>query len=184
MSGVLIRNIRSYPFSPKEKVIFDTNIWMRLYGPYCFTKDNHFEYSEAFRNIRTNDTDILLNNIILSEFINAFSRDIWKHHPHKARWEEFKDFRNSPEFEEVAEEIGLWMKEIKEMVSFCDLKFDKEIAEGYIDKYLCGSFDFNDIIIAEFSKLIRATLITHDFDFRGCEDITIVTAYKKLLNNK
>src|SRR5262249_6239583 len=98
--------ITSYNFSQEDKLFFDTNIWLYLYGPDKPQPTNNVsEYSKALGNILKAKSKIYIDVLILSEFMNAYSR-----RKHKLN-DEFKDkifkhFRKSDYFSNVAIEIS------------------------------------------------------------------------------
>lgn len=181
---LVIKDITGYTFSQNEELVFDTNIYMRLFGPYCFTKAGFYEYSNALRYIQTNRAQILINTIIISEFINAFSQEMWRKSSKGTQYDKFKDYRNSSDFKEVADEIGIWIEEFLDMVLCCEPEFDDQKAQEYMSKYLAGTLDFNDIVISDFCKSKNGVLVTHDFDFSNCDGITVLTAYRDLINSR
>ncbi|MHB8117883.1 MAG: PIN domain-containing protein [Methanothrix sp.] len=183
-SDLVIKDINGHTFSPEDELVFDANIYMRLFGPYCFTKSGSYEYSDALRQIKKNKARILINTIIISEFINAFSQEMWRKSFKGTQYSKFKEYRNSSDFKEVADEIGYWIVEFLDMVSCCEPEFDDRIAQEYMDKYLAGTLDFNDIVISDFCKSNDGILVTHDFDFSNCEGITVLTAYRDLIKSR
>jgi len=72
-SDLVIKDITGHTFLPEEELVFDTNIYMRLFGPYCYAKSGYSEYSDALKHIQKKEIRILINTIIISEFINSFS---------------------------------------------------------------------------------------------------------------
>jgi predicted nucleic acid-binding protein len=183
-NDLIIKDITRHSFSPEDEIVFDTNVYMSLFGPYCYTEPGYFAYSSALKEIRKNNVGIILSTIIISEFINTFSHKIWENLSDKSRYPHFKDFRNSPDFIKVSDEIGLWIDEFLDMVSCCRSEFDDDKAQEYLDKYLSGTLDFNDIIISDFCKSNGKVLVTHDFDFINCNGITVLTANKRLIRTK
>lgn len=181
---LIIKDITGHAFSPEEEIVFDTNIYMRLYGPYCFAKSGFSEYSEALRKIKKNGAHILIITIIISEFINAFSHEMWQKSSKGMQYSRFKEYRNSSDFKEVAEEIGIWIDEFLDMLACCESEFNDQIAKEYMVKYLAGTLDFNDIVISDFCRIKNRILVTHDFDFSNCDGLTVLTAYKDLINSR
>jgi len=183
-SDLVIKDITGHTFLPEEELVFDTNIYMRLFGPYCYAKSGYSEYSDALKHIQKKEIRILINTIIISEFINSFSQEMWKKSPKGNQYSRFKDYRNSSDFREVADEIGYWIEEFLDMVSCCEPEFDDRIAHEYMEKYLAGTLDFNDIVISDFCRSEDRILVTHDFDFSNCDGITVLTAYKDLIKSR
>ena len=183
-SNLVIEDITRHAYSSEDKLVFDANICMSLFGPWCFKEPGYSQYSSALGQLRRNNIRVIINTIIISEFINAFSHKIWNNFPDKSKYPRFKDFRDSPDFREVSEEIGLWIDEFLDMVSCHRSDFDDDKAKEYLDKYQSGTLDFNDIVISDFCRSNSMVLVTHDFDFNNCSDLTVLTANNKLLRTK
>ncbi|MBD1924804.1 PIN domain-containing protein [Trichocoleus sp. FACHB-90] len=177
-----VYNIDSYTFSSTDAVLFDANIWMYLYSPqgevYPRIKN---KYALAFRRIRGAKGRILLDVLVLSEFINAFSRFVYNNLPAATKPKEFKTFRNSDAFKPVAEEIAKYSLRILEKSELTEDVVELVNLRSIMRDYAAGETDFNDKMLAELCRTKDLKLVTHDYDFRG-NNLTIITANERLLN--
>jgi predicted nucleic acid-binding protein len=177
----LVYPIESYKFSSNDGVLFDANIWMYIYGPPSHISNQYrYAYTLALRRIRGNGCKILLDALVLSEFINAYARFFYNKLPHDHKPSEFKLFRNSPDFKPIAEQIAHRARKILEKTEPAKKRFESEEMGAILSEYAGGEADFNDQILAELCKLNGLKLVTHDADF-SCSNLTILTANPRLL---
>jgi hypothetical protein len=175
-----ISDIKKYTFSEQDHLLLDANIWMSIYGPIAKKDWRTSVYSAALKEIRKNNCEIFIDVLILSEFINAFSRIEFKQLNPINKPKEFKDFRNSSQFKPYAQEISINARKIIKICRRCDSVFEYMDLPSLLAQYEGGESDFNDQILVEICKSKDLTLITHNADFKA-EDINILTANKNLL---
>ena len=123
-------------------------------------------------------SNIHIDVLVVSEFINTYARLQWKV---IASAMKFKTFRNSPNFKPIAQGIADSVKRVMNHCSRMESGFEKLKIDTLLDAYSTGDSDFNDQVIAELCKVKGLTLITHDGDFKG-QGISILTANRHLLN--
>ena len=174
--------VSNYNFKPEDKLLLDANIWLFLYGPNKPKDRGQKAYSQAFRNMINANSQIYIDVLIVSEFINRYARIKWELKKDESQVSKnFKKFRQSKDFEPVAKEVANATGQV--------LKHCKRIKNGFetleidtlIDEYGEGKSDFNDQVIAVICKRERLKLVTDDSDF-GVRGIPVLTANKKLLN--
>lgn len=174
--------IETYPFSERDAVLFDANVWLYIYGPQGELHPHlHTKYTLAFRRIRQAKVPIFIDVLVLSEFINAYARITYNNLPEATRPKNFKIFRNSDKFKPVAEQIA---KYSRRLLSKCDrthISFELTNMGSILSDYRTGEADFNDQMLAELCREKGLKLVTHDADFRG-EDLTIITANSRIIN--
>lgn len=172
--------VEQYNFTSQDKLFFDANIWLYLFGPqqpmnYCVNI-----YSKLFSDTVNAKSQIYIDVLVVSEFINRYVRLEWELFGQYT--DSFKDFRNSVDFPPVAQGVVVAVKFI--------MKHCRKIESGYanldidslMENYADGESDFNDLIIIELCKNYGLTLVTHDGDF-NTQEIPILTANRSLLNN-
>ena len=173
--------VRNYKFTYQDQLFLDTNIWFYIFGPQePKYQSNHWMriYSRVFKRILKAGSQIYIDVLIVSEFINRYARlkrDV-DAPPHIA----FKDFRNGPAFKPVAQDIADDVKKIMKCCSRIESSFTTLDITSLINDYATGDFDFNDQVITEICKNNGFTLITNDGDFKT-QEIPILTANSKLL---
>lgn len=173
-------DIRSYIFSRDDRLLLDANIWLYIYGPVAYSGWFTDVYSTALRKMRTCGSEIFLDVLVFSEFINAFARLEYNQMEPSKKPKDFKEFRRSAAFKPVAEEIAVNAKKISSMALRSDSLFKTMDIRALLTEYEAGDSDFNDLMLAETCKSKGLALITHDADFKG-KDLAILTANKNLL---
>jgi predicted nucleic acid-binding protein len=178
-----ILDIRSYPFSKNEAFLIDANIWLYIHYPQ-YSKDWRCKvYSNAFGKMLNSKCNILLDALVISEFINRYSRSEHKlahnNDPQNIP-KDFKLFRQSPQFVNVAKSVANVTRRILARCHRTNGCFDSINMISLLNEYESGLLDFNDQILAEICISNGLKLITHDGDF-GNSYITVITANNKLL---
>ena len=173
--------VRNYNFTCQHKLFLDANIWLYLYAPQ--KPGNYWVsvYSKVFARILKAKSQIYIDVLVVSEFINTYARIKWKLiAPHL---NSFKDFRDSPDFKPVAQDIAADMKQIMKHCSRIENGFSTLGTDDLFNDYAKGDSDFNDQVITELCKSNGLTLITNDGDFKT-QEIPILTANRKFLYPK
>ena len=172
-----VQEVKNYNFTSKDQLFLDANIWLYIYGPQIPSNWCVKIYSGMLKRIITAKSNIYIDVLIVSEFINTYARLQWKLiDPLK----KFKTFRNGPKFKPVAQGIA---SDVKRMMNYCsplDSGFEKLLIDSLLATYSTGNSDFNDQVITELCKDKGLTFITHDGDFKG-QGISILTANRSLL---
>lgn len=179
MTGDIVP-IVEYTFTSTDRLLLDANIWLFMYGRQD-PKDSRIPiYSRAFANILNAKSRIFLDVLVLSEFINRYSRiehNIVKdsHGP-----KEFKRFRKSPEFKTVAEDIVTASRQILKHCKRTGSGFESVDINAILTDYKERCPDFNDQMLVEICKTKGLKLVTHDGDFKHC-GLILLTANKNIL---
>ena len=184
--------VEQHNFTSKDKLFLDANIWLCLYCPQGSQQYWVKTYSDVFDRILDAESQIYIDVLVLSEFINTFARQEWRFAKEALEFAEqqceltesdiysFKDFRNTPNFELIAQGIATAAKQIMKHCSRVESCFTILEMDNLITDYETGNFDFNDQVITEICKSNGFTLITNDSDFKT-QDIPVLTANSKLL---
>ena len=181
MSNQMYR-IDDYTFSSTDAVLFDTNIWLYIYGPQGARYPRYRnKYNFAFRRLRSEKCRIVSDLLVLSEFINAYARFVYNELPEATKPKEFKSFRNSDAFKPFAEEIAKYSLRILEKSELTEDVVELVNLRSIMRDYAAGETDFNDQVLAELCRTKDLKLVTHDYDFRG-NNLTIITANERLLS--
>ena len=170
--------VRNYNFTPQHKLFLDANIWLYLYAPHKPGDPSVQTYSNVFNCILKAQSQIYIDVLVVSEFINTYARKKWRLvAPHL---NPFKVFRNSRHFKPVAKAIAAEVKQIMKHCSRIESGFATLAIEDLLDDYAIGNFDFNDQVITQLCKSNGLTLITDDGDFET-QEIPVLTANRDLL---
>ena len=180
-------HVTKYCFRPEDKLFFDANIWLFIYGPQKQKNTVTMKaYSSAFRRILEAQSRIYIDVLIISEFINTYARQKWGilkklGDISMTSMENFKNFRDSPEFNPLAQEIADNTRRILKHCSRIESGFEALEINSLINEYASGGRDFNDQVFRELCRDKGLKLVTNDGDFRG-QGIPILTANNRLLS--
>jgi predicted nucleic acid-binding protein len=172
-----VHSTATYDFPSEKGYFFDTNIWLYIYGPIGWPDQMSSVYSRVLREVRDSNGTIYINCMIISEFINAFSRIEFKQ---QSTYSRFKDFRNSISFRPVAEDIASNVKKILRNTLACDPDLRVIDLPEIMSFFEQGKYDFNDLVFAEICRAKELVFVTHDKDFSEL-GVEILTANEKLL---
>ena len=191
--------VKQHNFTSKDKLFLDANIWLYLYCPQG-SRDFWVDiYSDVFDRILDAESQIYIDVLVISEFINTFARQEYElvkdrlelakqecklteqeYESAKLPLRSFKNFRNTPDFEIIAQGIAAAVKQIMNHCSRVESCFTTLEIDALLADYETGNFDFNDQVITALCKSNGFTLITNDGDFKT-QDIPILTANSNLL---
>lgn len=176
------QDINGYRFSKTDKLFFDANIWLYVYGPQGNPGDPKARtYSGALANAMRAGSLILADVLVVSEFINRFARL-----EHQALYvvgkapQDFKQFRNSPAFQPVAQAIVAAVRKILKLAARTESDFAAVDINALLTEFEGGGYDFNDQVLARLCLSQNLKLVTHDGDFKKA-GIDILTANRRIL---
>ena len=173
----------NYRFTDSDQLFFDTNIWFYIFGPQepKYQRNRWMRiYSGAFKHILKAKSDIYIDILVVSEFINRYAR--LKYDVDAPPNVKFKDFRNSSDFKPVAKGIAADVKRVLKHCKRVESGFKALDMDDLLNDHAAGNFDFNDQVITEICKNNGFTLVTNDSDFKT-QRIPILTANQSLLGN-
>lgn len=173
-------DIDTYTFKETDSLLFDANIWIYLYGPQVKNDQRTKAYSNALKKILLARSHTLVNVLILSEFANRFARMEYEMWTGRKCSRKFKDFRQHPDYEPIAQAISASIRKIMHTSGKISTGFDSVDIEGLLESFDSQKLDFNDIILANLCKAKGLMLVTHDGDFAD-SGITVLTANRTLL---
>ena len=175
-----VQAVGSYTFSRRDKLFLDANVWLYLFG--ARQPRNHWNqiYSQVFNRILNANSQIYIDVLVVSEFINAYAR--MKQKVVAPHINNFKVFRGSLYFKPVAEDIADDAELVMSHCSMIESGFTTLPMNDLLADFATGDSDFNDQVITELCKSNAFTLITNDSDFKT-QRIPILTANQSLLGN-
>ncbi len=168
---------RQHTFTATDKLFLDANIWLSLYWP---GDTQHFWtriYSKVFQRILDAKSQIYIDVLLLSEFMNAYARQHWRLAESRPS---FKQFRKSAAFEPIAKRTADAIQEIMGYCTPVESNFTTLEIDNLLTDYVSGDYDFNDQVITHLCKTNDLTLVTNDSDFKT-DEIPILTANYSLL---
>lgn len=172
--------VDSYEFVESDSLFVDTNIWFYVYAPQPPDDKRTRVYSKALSKILTAKSRIFIDAMVLSEFINRYSRLAYNLFKATGSPINFKEYRQSPDFKPVANDIESSVRRILKHCQRTESGFSDCDIDNLLAKYGEGDSDFNDQLMVELCKSKGFKLITHDRDFKNC-GITVLTANNRLL---
>ena len=175
-----IFDIRSYRFTGYESLFVDANVWLSFYGPVSYRNRQSEAYSSAWRRVQKAGCKVFVDVLVLSEFINRFAREAFEQLTDDVGPERYKDYRDSAEFKQVAQEIEISARKIVSVAKCCDSGLPTVDLGSILGRFGKGCMDFNDQIITEICKSRKFVLVTHDGDFSG--EVMTLTANARLLS--
>jgi predicted nucleic acid-binding protein len=175
-------DISRHRFSSADRIFLDANIWLYVYGPQGSPTDSKTRiYSSALSNALLAKSQILVDVLVVSEFVNRFSRIEYDvQYPNKANRPNFKQFRNSPGFKPLAQVIARETGKILGFSSRTESGFAAIDIPAMLTEFKAGEHDFNDQVLARLCQSQGLLLVTHDADFKG-KGLDILTANKRIL---
>lgn len=174
---VNVHSIESYDFPEDKSYFFDINIWLYIYGPIGWPDQRPDVYSGALKKIRDSKGTIYINCMIISEFINAFSRIEFKQ---QSEFTRFKEFRSSLSYRAIAQDLAYNVKKILKSTLACDPEMQAINLPEVMDLFEQGKYDFNDLLFAQICRAKGMIFVTHDKDFSEL-GVDILTANEKLV---
>jgi predicted nucleic acid-binding protein len=175
-------DVSKYEFSEKDEVLFDANVWLFIYGTYLPPNWAVSAYSDAYSHALSSKCRIHFDILVASEFVNRYARLIHNLFTGAVLGTpaDFKEFRGSQNFKEVAQQISADLRQIFKHSQRTESGFPGLDINAILNSFERGGCDFNDYILAELCRTRNLTLVTHDKDFKGL-NVTVLTANKKLL---
>jgi len=177
-----IQDVNSYSFSKNEVFLIDTNIWMYIHYPRYLYDPKFKIYSNAFGKILKSSCNILLDALIVSEFINTWIRNEYNNN-YRSIYSTFKSFRQGQEYKSSVKDIANALCRILRHSICINNSFNTINISSLIADFESKCLDFNDQILVQLCISNQAKLITHDSDF-GNYNITMLTANNTLLSQR
>lgn len=173
--------IDRYSFTKNDALLLDANIWCFIYGRQDPTDWRIPVYSKALANILKAKSSIFIDVLVLSEFINRYSRIEYEIAKTSGGPKEFKAFRKSSRFKTTVVDIVAASRQILRHCQRTGSGFELLDINALLSDHQIKCPDFNDQILTEACKAQGLKLVTHDGDFKDC-GLTVLTAQKYLLN--
>lgn len=146
------RDLNNYAFMQGEKILVDANIWLYLFHPPVNPhKSVAQHYSKAFGRLVTAQARPLLDTLILSEYLNRYCRIEWEGR-FKAQYGQFKGFRQSADFQQVASDAKFFATQILKLCHLHSVVPDTPMLDQALMDFSSGKIDFNDAFFVEICK--------------------------------
>ena len=147
------RLIDRYRFTPSDKLLLDANVWLFIFSPQYRPTDRRAKvYSTGLKRMLEARSTILIDAMVLSEFVNVLARLAYNSLPAAQRPSDFKTFRRSSSFKTTAASIADSYKRILQVVTRIESGFASCDPEDLIRRYQAGRSDFNDLLLAHMCR--------------------------------
>lgn len=177
-----IFDIEKYSPAEGERFLFDTNIWMYIFCPIGnYKKHIVGQYSSFLKKVIGTKAEIIINLLILSEFINSYLRlefEIFKMRNPDAEFK--RDFRKNSSYKRITHDISSAVKNILKISKGVDDKFSSIDIGSIISEFEKQNLDFNDLYYQGFCQIEKVKIVTNDKDFRHADN-EIITGNPKIL---
>lgn len=172
--------LAAYPFAKGESLLFDANVWLYLFpAPSGPPPAYAAAYSVALKKMLAADAHLVMDAMILSEYLNRYCRIEWSA-LHQAKHPAFKAFRNSVDFKTVGAGAATFARNMLKMCTRHDHPFAAADVMQVLVDFEAGTSDFNDGLVAEACRRHGWKLVTNDGDFIN-GGIEVLTNNPKLL---
>ncbi len=176
-----IRPVDGYRFTASDKLLLDANVWLFIFSPQYRPTDRRTKmYSTALKYMLEAGSTILIDAMVLSEFVNVLAKLAYNSLPATRRPSDFKTFRSSSSFKTTAASIADSCTRILQVVTRIESGFTSCDPADLIRRYQTGRSDFNDLLLTHLCMREALTFVTDDADFRG-SGLAILTANANLL---
>lgn len=173
--------IQNFKIGFTDKLFFDTNIWLLLYGTIAdFQAKEQKFYTNFFETSLQKGTPIFLTTMVISEFSNVLLRRDFKQWVsiNKLTNQDFKkNFVGTTTYRESVETITFALNKILKLPNIV-LVGDNFNAINKVEILNNFKFiDFNDSYFAQLAFMNNYKIVTHDKDFQMLDKhIDIITA--------
>ena len=173
-------DLSKYVFQRDESLLLDANVWLYLYPAPSDARQGHAaNYSNAVKGMLTAGSLLVMDALILSEYLNRYCRIEWIA-LHKAAQPDFKVFRKSPAFKSVGAGAATYAREMLKLCTRHDHPFSVANVTQVLADFEVGVNDFNDGLLAETCRHHGWKLVTNDGDFTT-GGIDVLTSHPRLL---
>lgn len=173
-------DLSAYVFRKEEPLLLDTNVWLYLCpAPSDNRRGYAARYSAALKNMLAAGACLIMDAMVLSEYLNRYCRIEWSA-LHRAAEPDFKRFRKSAAFQTVGQGAATFARSMLKLCACHDHPFATADVVRVLADFEKGSNDFNDGLLAETCRKHNWKLVTDDGDFTA-GGIEVLTTNPKLL---
>lgn len=179
----VIHDVADYAFYQTDRIVVDTNIWLMLHRPHPDPGRARAQasYSQAFRKIKERNSQLLLPQVVLSEFVNRVTREHFYEAGGERVFGSFKAFRKADPFEACLEELADTVPRILEASTPVTYSFDEGVARELLQGLSFA--DYTDLVLVQISQRENAILLTDDGDLAShSADVDIITGNSRVLD--
>lgn len=173
--------VNDYSYSRGDRLFFDANVWLFLFGPQYSPWDPRVRpYSAAFKKVLAARCSLFIDVLVLSEFVNRSAKYAYNTLPASEKPQKFKIYRSSPDFRRVAKRIAGDCRRIVNHCTPMESGFAALDLHTLLSEYELAKADLNDLVLARLCTAKGLMFVTDDADFKG-QGLNLLTANSKLL---
>lgn len=141
--------IGDYQFSKTDNLLLDANIWLYLFPPPSSPAHHATRiYSAAFKLMKDANSKIMINALILSEYLNRYCRIEWNA-LHRQKYPDYKNFRQSEDYNAVGKNATAFARVILKNSVKVDDEFTSANTGAIMANFESGALDFNDSMVTD-----------------------------------
>lgn len=174
---VKTHKISTYNIQKGDKFFFDTNIWMYMHcsiGNYSAKLVQ--DYSDFYQKVKVNGNPILTCTLLVSEFVNSYSRLEFNLIKKSDNLSDFKkDFRTNPSYKPTLDHIN---KLTEKKILSNSVKIQDSFHEFEEQNFFANphTYDFNDEYFCYIAEKLNFKIVTNDKDFQNTSyNVEIIT---------
>ncbi|GAB5540086.1 MAG: PIN domain-containing protein [Salibacteraceae bacterium] len=160
-------------------VLFDTNIWIYIYGND--PRPEKSIYSDFYASILKAGNTVVVNEQVISEFFNRFCKIEFESLFGRRQLRKYKELRKSDEgFKARVLQIRGICLEILSDCTYQQSNLERNCLEQNLNDVVSGMLDLTDAALVSECVSGGYILVSHDRDF-AASDIRFATANRKVL---
>lgn len=180
-----IRNIRNHTITSLKSYFFDANIWIYKIRPKSKPTRTQKDYSNFFQKIFDSDAKIIVNNLLLSEVINACLKIDYKNFCHQNGMKmgehtqsHYKQvYRPSNNYEDsylsIIDDLEIYLSNAT--LDNGNLSIDQILSTNNLKLDLCDNAYYSQF------RATEVNFVTHDLDF-NLELLNVLTYNRSLID--
>jgi len=163
-----VDNLKEHNVSPLNSYLFDTNVWLYIYGPLANSERKKQNlYAKLLRDILDRKAGLFITSIVLSEYINRVLRiefDHWKKRTDNINADYKRDYRTTDDFKDSLTDVKAQVKDILHNVTQKRPDDFNNIDIDSIVNTMSNSSDFNDVYLVRCCERGNMCFVSDDKD--------------------
>ncbi|WP_237279071.1 MULTISPECIES: PIN domain-containing protein [unclassified Sulfitobacter] len=165
-----------------EFVLFDTNVWLAIYGND--PRPEKQVYSDFYASVLEAGNTVIVNEQVISEFFNRFCKMEFESLFGRARWRDYKRLRKTDNnFKSRVSTVKDICLEILSDCTYQQSNLQQDCLETNLSLVVDGELDLTDAALVSECASGKFVLVSHDGDFAKTS-IRFVTGNMKVLKMK
>lgn len=178
---MVIVNAAEHAVSPANSYLFDTNVWLYIFGPVAGSSNRkQSRYAKLLRDIIDRKASVFVSSLVLAEYINAVLRmgfRKWKRTTDNVNADFKTDYRVTEDYEAVLRDAIFQVEEILKVAQKKPDDFHRiEITDALAR--MGREADYNDMYLVKTCEECNGLkFVSDDTDIKSIQaNITLITA--------